>query len=176
MIARHADGRALDSGDFAVALIDDFGLDAVPVGPLQIHPQQHRGPILRLGAARSGLNVEKRIVRVHLAGKHALEFQLFDLGGQTIDVRLDFFDCRGIRLGNGQFQEFRGVAQCALQTVEAADDLLELGPLLSQFLGAVPACPRFRVARVLALLPAALVFVVVIKDTSSKSRRAPRDL
>ena len=122
------------------------------------------------------MNVEKRIVRVHLAGKHALEFQLFDLGGQTIDVRLDFFDCRGIRLGNGQFQEFRGVAQCALQTVEAADDLLEFGPLLSQFLGAVRLVPDSGLLEFSLYFLQPLVFVVVIKDTSSKSRRAPRDL
>ncbi len=51
IIADHADGRALDARDFAGALIDDFGLDAVRVGPLQIHAQQHRRPVLRLGAA-----------------------------------------------------------------------------------------------------------------------------
>ena len=62
----------------------------MPIGPLEIHAQQHGGPILRFGAARPGLNIEKRIVRVHLAREHALKFQRFDLKHQPADVRFDF--------------------------------------------------------------------------------------
>jgi hypothetical protein len=71
------------------------------IRPFQIHAQQHGRPVLSLGAAGTGLNVEKRIVRVHLARKHALEFELLDLQAQAVDVSLHFLGCPGIRLIGG---------------------------------------------------------------------------
>ncbi len=59
------------------------------IRPFQVHAQQHRGPVLRLGAARPGLDIEKGVVRVHLAGKHALELEPLHLGGQSARIGLD---------------------------------------------------------------------------------------
>ena len=176
VVAGHTDGRTLDSGYFAIALIDDLGLDAMPVRPFQIHTQQHGSPVLGFGAARPGLNVEKRIVRIHLAREHALEFQLFYFQTQAIDVSLDLFGCAGIRLFGGQFQELRRVAQGALESIQAADDLFELGTFLPQLLGAIRVVPNAGLLELALYFLQTLVFVVVIKDTSSKSRCAPRDL
>ena len=129
-----------------------------------------------LGAARSGLNVEKRIVRVHLARKHALEFELLDLQRQTIGVSLHFEGRPGVRLVGGEFQEFRGIAQGAREAIQAADDLLELGAFLPQFLSAIRIVPNAGLLELALYFLQPLVFVVVIKDTSSKSRCALRDL
>jgi len=54
--------------------------------------------------------------------------------------------------------------------------LLELGALLAQFLSAVRVVPDSGLFELALYFLQALVFVVVIKDTSSKSRCALRDL
>jgi hypothetical protein len=115
-------------------------------------------------------------VRVHLAREHALEFELLDLEGQTFDIGLDFLARPGIRLRGGQLQEFRGIGQGALQAIQAADDLLELGAFPAQLLRAIRVAPNARLFQFALYFLKPLVFIVVIKDTSSKSRCAPRDL
>jgi hypothetical protein len=105
-----------------------------------------------------------------------LEFELFNLPRQPRDVRFDFLGGAGIGLGGGQIQQFRRVAQRALEAIQAADDLLELGPFLPEFLGALRDVPDAGLLEFALYFLQSLEFVVVIKDTSSKSRCAPRDL
>ena len=177
IVADHADGRALDAGDFAVALIDDFGLDAMRVGPFQIHAQQHGGPVLRFGAAGAGLNVEKRIVRVHLAGKHALEFEPFDLARPSASTSASISSAaRASDSSAARSSSSRRIAQAALEVIQAADDLLEFGAFLAEFLRAIRVVPDAGLLEFARYFLQSLVLVVVIKDTSSRSRCAPRDL
>jgi hypothetical protein len=60
--------------------------------------------------------------------------------------------------------------------VQAADDRLEFGALLAQFLRALRVIPDARLLEFAGYFLKALVLIVVIKDTSSRSRCAPRDL
>jgi hypothetical protein len=115
-------------------------------------------------------------VRIHLARKHALEFELFDLQRQAVDVSLDFLGGPSIRLVGGQIQEFRRIVQGAYEAIQAADDLLELGAFLAQLLSAVRVVPNAGLLELALYFLKPLVFVVVIKDTSSKRRCALRDL
>jgi len=115
-------------------------------------------------------------VGVHLAGKHALKLELLDLETQAIDVRLDFLGRAGIGFFRGEIEKFRRIAQALLQPVQAADDLFEFGALLAQFLSAIRVIPNAGLLELALYFLQALVPIVVIKDTSSKSRCAPRDL
>jgi hypothetical protein len=115
-------------------------------------------------------------VRIHLAGEHALEFQLLDLEGQSLGVGLDSIDGVRIRLGRGQIQQLGRIGQGAREPIESADDLLELGAFLSQFLRAVRVVPDTGLLELALYFLQPLVLIVVIKDTSSKSRCALRDL
>jgi hypothetical protein len=115
-------------------------------------------------------------VRVHLAREHALEFELFDLERQTVDVGFDFQGRPGVRLSGRKIQEFRRVTQGALEAIQAAYDLLEFGAFLAELLGAVRVVPNAGLLELAFYFLKPLVFVVVIKDTSSKSRCALRDL
>jgi hypothetical protein len=101
---------------------------------------------------------------------------LFDLEAQTVDVSLNFLGRPSIRLLGGQFQEFRRIVEGALEAIQAADDLLELGAFLPQFLSASRVVPNAGLFELALYFLQSLEFVVVIKDTSSKSRCAPRDL
>jgi hypothetical protein len=60
--------------------------------------------------------------------------------------------------------------------IEAADHLLEFGALLAQFLSAIRLIPDSRLFEFARYFLKAFVLVVVIKDTSSRNRRVPRDL
>ena len=42
---------------------------------LQVHAQQHRRPVLRLGAAGAGLDVDEAVARVERVGEHAAELE-----------------------------------------------------------------------------------------------------
>jgi hypothetical protein len=101
---------------------------------------------------------------------------LFDLQAQAVDVSLDFLGCPSIRLIGGQLEEFRRIAQGALEAIQAAYDLLELGAFLAELLSAIWVVPNAGLLELALYFLQPLVFVVVIKDTSSKSRCALRDL
>ena len=58
--------------------LHQLGLPAVLFAPAQVHAQQHLGPVLGLGAAGAGLDIEEGVGFVELAGEHAAEFQLLD--------------------------------------------------------------------------------------------------
>jgi hypothetical protein len=115
-------------------------------------------------------------VRIHLAGEHALEFELLDLEGQSLGVGLDSLDGMQIRLCRGQIQQLPRIAQGARESIETADDLLELGAFFSQFLRTVRIAPNAGLLELALYFLQPLVLVIVIKDTSSKSRCALRDL
>jgi hypothetical protein len=60
--------------------------------------------------------------------------------------------------------------------IETGDDLFEFGPLPAEFLRTIRVIPDAGLFEFASYFLQALVLVVVIKDTSSKSRCAPRDL
>ena len=122
----------------------DFGLEAVLLAPAQIHAQQHLRPILRLGAAGARLDVQERAVRVHLAGEHALEFELLDVALERADVALDRLRGGLVVLFDGQVQQLAGVLQAVGHAIERADDLLQAGALAPQLLGLVRRVPDRR--------------------------------
>ncbi len=120
-------------------------------------------PILGFGAARPGLYVQKCIVGVHLAGKHALEFELLHLAGEPIDVGLDFPGCPRIGLRGRQIEQLPRVAQGLPEPIQATDHLLELGTFPAQFLRAFGVAPDAGLFELALYFLKTLVLVVVIK-------------
>ena len=66
-VDRH--GHALEPGLLPFLLVEDLGLEAVALGPAQVHPQQHLGPVGRLGAAGAGADRQEGVAVVVLAGE-----------------------------------------------------------------------------------------------------------
>src|SRR4029079_1820587 len=60
------DGGALDPGLLALLLVDDLGPVAMALGPAEVHPQQHLGPVGRLRAAGAGADRQDRAALVVL--------------------------------------------------------------------------------------------------------------
>lgn len=105
-----------------------------------------------------------------------MELQAFHLGRESGGVPLNLVGCPGIRLVGRKFQQFSRVSQPAADAVQTLDDALELRPLPPQFLGAIGVVPDAGLFEFPGYFLEALVFVVVIKDTSSRNRCVPRDL
>jgi hypothetical protein len=55
-------------------------VEAVALGPPQVHPQQHLRPVLRLGAARAGVESGDGVVVVVLAPQEHGQLEPVDLG------------------------------------------------------------------------------------------------
>ena len=58
VVALDLDGGRFDAGFFALRLLDVVDLETVLLGPAHIHAQQHVGPVLALGAAGAGMDLE----------------------------------------------------------------------------------------------------------------------
>ena len=71
-------------------IFEDLDLVAVPLGPARVHAQEHRGPVLALGAAGAGMDLEIGVVAVGLAGEHGLDLAALGLGVQRPQRRLGF--------------------------------------------------------------------------------------
>ena len=65
-------GHALHAGLLALGLVEDLGGEAVPLGPAQIHAQQHLGPVCGLGAAGAGAYRQQGVAAVVLAAEEQL--------------------------------------------------------------------------------------------------------
>ncbi len=115
-------------------------------------------------------------MRVHLAREHALELQPLHRRGQRSHVGFDLGGGVQVGFGGNQLQQFRGIPQAARQAVETVDHLLQSGALPAQFLRALRLVPDAGLFQLAGYFLQAFAFVVVIKDTSSRTRCAPRDL
>src|SRR6185437_10891515 len=105
VLAGDANGRRFDAGAFARALFEPLDLVAVLLAPAHIHAQEHLGPILRLGAARAGMDLEIAIVAVGFAGKEAVELARFDVLMQRSERLLRLVEHRLIAFGLGKLRE-----------------------------------------------------------------------
>ncbi|MEA3139974.1 MAG: hypothetical protein QOK23_2143, partial [Gammaproteobacteria bacterium] len=73
-------------------------------------------------------------------------------------------------------QQLTGVPQAPRQPIQTVHHLFELGALPAELLRAVRLIPDARLLELASYFLKALVLVIVIKDTSSRSRCVPRDL
>ncbi len=80
--------RRLQSGFFARLVVVEHRLESLPLGPSQVHAQQHVSPVLRLGAARAGMDGDDSVARIVFAGEQRLSFQLIDQFAERIDFAL----------------------------------------------------------------------------------------
>ena len=64
---------ALQPGFVARLIVDQLALEAAALGPAQVHPQQHLGPVLRFGAAGAGMDGDDRVLAIVLAAEHLLD-------------------------------------------------------------------------------------------------------
>jgi hypothetical protein len=176
VIALDLHGGALDARHLARVRVDHFGREATGDRPTQIHAQQHLGPILGLGTARAGLNIKERAVRVHLAVKHALQFEAPDVGFQSLRVLVDVVGGGLVALTLRQLQKLAGVRDPLGGAVDLGCIGTQPGALAPQLLGLLGLGPNGWVLELAADLFEPLFLAVILKETPVRSGCAPRDL
>src|SRR5690606_25391339 len=89
VVARDPDRRALDARDFALGFLEDLRGEALALAVAQVLPQQHGRPVLCLGAAGAGLDLQEAGPGVRRIGKHPPELErldpFLDGGGIAVD-------------------------------------------------------------------------------------------
>ena len=80
---------ALQAGLLALGRLEDLGLEAAPLGPAQVHPQQHLGPVLALGPARAGVDRDDRAALVERLREEELLLHARPVGLERGEVALE---------------------------------------------------------------------------------------
>jgi len=104
-------------------------------------------------------------VRIHLARKHAAEFQILDIAFHRSDIALDFGDGALVAFFHGHVQQFSGIGQRRPDAIQRADGLFQLGAFPAQFLGLFRRIPDFGIFEFAADFSQALGLVIVFKET-----------
>src|SRR5678816_4808411 len=84
--------NALQSRFLAWLILEHFRFEAALLGPLEIHTQQHLGPVLRFGATGAGMNRANRVAAIVVAGEQHLRLGLAQLMLKPLKQRLQLFD------------------------------------------------------------------------------------
>ena len=151
-------------------LFEIFDLEAVLLGPARVHAQQHLGPVLAFGAAGAGMNLEIGIEAVGFAGQQRFEFAARDFLLQALQRGLGFANHAGIVLGFAEFDHADIVLELALDLADAAERILQRGPLLHQLLRLLGIVPEIGVFGELVQLGEPRRGCIDVKDASSAAR------
>ena len=164
------DGRRLDPGFFAGGLFEELDLVAVLLGPARVHAQQDVGPVLALGAAGAGMDLEIAVVGIGLARQQRLHLAALDVGLEPLERRLGVAHHRLVLLGLAKLDHGELVIELALDAADGGELVLERGAFLHHALRALLVVPEVRVFRlaVQLLQPPRRRFDV--KDASSAAR------
>jgi len=166
VVAGDLHARALDAGDFALGLLQDLGPVALALAVAQVHPQQHRRPVLRLGSAAPGLDVDEAGVGVHRIVKHPAELHVADGVLERVDVLRHRDQHRIVGLAARQLEELAAVLQARIEVVQRPDDGLELLAFLAELLGPLGIVPDPGILQGARHRAKALGLDLEVKDTS----------
>ena len=132
-------------GFFARRLFDDLDLEFLPLGPADIHAQQHARPIAALGAAGAGMDLDIGVVLIDLAGEQRLDLPALRL----IPEASQLTDALGLGLGVGfrlaELDERDRILELGLETRERSKPFFELGALAHDFLRRLGIVPKVRI-------------------------------
>jgi hypothetical protein len=104
-------------------------------------------------------------VRIHLAGEHALEFDLLDVRGEPVEVGGNRLGGAVVLFGFGQVEKLSSAGQAIAERADPVDDLVERGAFLAELLRPLRVVPDVRVLELAGYLLETLAFCVVVKDT-----------
>ena len=125
---------ALQTGFVAVLIVQHFHGHAVGSGPAVVHPVEHLGPVLRLGAAGTGMEGQDGVAVVVLAVQHGHELQLIHRLLHGVDRLFGFGDQFRVVLLVQHFQHGFGVIVQALQLFKAVQLAAQVAHLVEHLL------------------------------------------
>jgi hypothetical protein len=137
----------------------------VSLGPAQIHPEQHLGPVLRFGAPGTRLDIDKRVVLIELTREHAPELELLDRLLGAGEIALDITEQLRVVFGTGEFEQFGSIAQGLVELRDRRNDIAQGRALAAQALGTFRRRPDRRVLEFALDFLEPFTLDVVVKDT-----------
>ena len=110
------------------------------------------GPVLALGAAGAGVDLEIAVVGVGLAREQRLEFAPRHLGLESLQRRLGFGDGLVVLLGLAEFDHGELIVELLLDAADGGELVLERGALAHHALRALLVVPEIGVFGLLVQL------------------------
>src|SRR5207248_8651267 len=172
VVAGDLHAGALDARDLAVGFLEDLGPVAFALAIAQIHPQQHRRPVLGLGATAARLDVDEAGVRIHRIVEDSTEFHVADGMLERIDIVGDGDKHGVVRLAPRELEELAAVLESSVEAAQRADDRFELLSLFAELLRAFRIAPDPGVLEGPRHGAESYRFGVEVKDTSADRQRA----
>ena len=155
----------------ALALLHQLDLVAALFGPARIHARQHFGPVLRLGAARAGIDFQIRVVGVRFAGQQALDLAALGFLGGLAQRRQSLGHHGRIVVGLRHGDQFERVAHVLFERLHPLDRASDLVALAHQRLRRGGVIPQIGVLGAVVQLREALDGDIPVKDASSAAPR-----
>ena len=124
-------------GFFGVGRVEHLDRIVVLLGPADVHPHQHLGPVRRVHAARTRADVEQRLALVVLAGQQRADLHRLDVLVQllVLGVGLGFRFARPCSFFfGGHLVEHRQVVEALPKLLDAAQLTLGVGQLAGDLL------------------------------------------
>src|SRR5581483_6428319 len=175
VFALHLDAGTLDSRDLTRIGVNDFAREAASRAPAQVHAQQHLRPVLSLGPAGTGLDVEEGAVRVHLLVEHAFELETPHIRLQRLRIRLDRPGGGLIVLALGHLEKLSGIRDALAGPIDLLHGCRQSGALAPELLRPLLVGPDGRILELAGNFLEPLLFLVVLKETPEGKQYAPRD-
>ena len=113
VVARDAEARAVDARLVALLVVDDLGLVAAPLAPAQVHAQEHLRPVLRVVAARAGVDADDGVRVVDRAREHPRELGVAHPRVERRELRRRLGDGRLVVLGGAELEQDARVVDVA---------------------------------------------------------------
>jgi hypothetical protein len=173
VIAVDREGRALDAGFIARLHVHHFALEAAPLRPAQVHPEEHLGPVLRFGPPRAGMDGDDGILAVVLATEHLLGLAGLDFDRELVEPAREVLDHGLTRLR--PLDQHREVVDTALERVAHVAVVFEPAPPLQQLLRRRLVFPEVGIGDALLYLRELVAGACGVKDSSADRTRAWRD-
>ena len=143
----HGEGGGFDAGFFGVRGVEHLDGIVVLLGPPDVHPHQHLGPVGGVDAARAGADTDQCLALVVFAGQQCAHLHRGDVLTQLrpLGVGLGEF-VRAAFLGR-ELVEHRQVLETSTQVLDAAELVLRVGQLAGDALPAGLVVPQAGVGR-----------------------------
>jgi len=100
------DRRGLDAGLLTRMVVDHLDLVAVALAPARVHAQEHFGPILALGAASAGIDLDIAAVGIRLTSEQSRYLVALCTVGEFTKAAHGIVGERLVAFGLGKLQKF----------------------------------------------------------------------
>jgi hypothetical protein len=157
-----------DARLFALALVHLLDLHAVFLGPAHIHAPQHRGPVLALGSAFAGIDLDIGIIAVGLAREERSEFGFF--GTVSGAFQGSFKVGNHVVVAFGELKQLTGVFGFFFERLNGFNPFGQLLTLSHHGLRGLRIVPEVRLLRESGQFVEAFCGCIPVKDASVAER------